>query len=542
MQKLFNVGAYIRLSLKDTDYKDDSQSIESQQQMLSQFISMMPGWVEKRFYIDNGFSGGNFQRPAFQEMLEDVRSGFVNLIVVKDLSRFGRNYLESGKYLEKELPALGCRFVSLLDNIDTASETDGENDIIPFINGLNDYYLKNLSDRIKTVLTAKAKEGQYLAGETPYGYRRNPENHTRLIIDDYAADIVRKIYDMRADGTGYYSIARYLNEEKIMPPRLYYYTRQNRQPPKTCTKVWQQQIVKIILSNEIYLGHTTNQKYKTLSYRSNKVVERDKSEWIRVENTHVPIIEKSIWDVVQEKNQAAKKRSENNREPQQSLFAKLLICPDCGGLFAPNTEIHTRKTGREVRYTSYYCRTHIATGGAVCTRHTVYEITLKKIILAHIKSQAKMIELDESRMLSLLQERLIGTVKKTNTAKKRRDLEQKLHTIELQTAKLYEDRCDGILSEDRVSEMICDFEEKRKTIQSELDTLNQSENEKSAKLSDIQTWVRLIREKSAIETIEDLDRELLESLIEKIEIGECEVIDGEKCRDVRIYYRFVGLV
>lgn len=239
--KCYNVGAYLRLSIKDTDYKEDSQSIESQQQMLSQFIGMMPGWIEKRFYIDNGFSGGNFQRPAFQEMMEDARCGFINLLLVKNLSRFGRNYLEAGNYLENELPQLGCRFVSLLDNVDTEN---GENDIIPFINGLNDYYLKNLSDRIKSVLTAKAKTGQYLSGETPYGYMRDSENHTHLVIDEYAADIVKKIYDMRLSGMGYYSIARLLNENEITPPRLYYYNRQNRQPPKNSINMWQQQIVK----------------------------------------------------------------------------------------------------------------------------------------------------------------------------------------------------------------------------------------------------------------------------------------------------------
>jgi DNA invertase Pin-like site-specific DNA recombinase len=158
MNKLYNVGAYIRLSVENTAYdNEESMSIESQQQMLTQFISVMPGWVEQKFYIDNGFSGGNFQRPAFMEMMDDVRKGEINLVLVKDLSRFGRNYLETGHYLENELPSLGCRFVSLSENIDTEG---GENDILPLLNAMNDYYLKNMSDKIKAAMTAMAKDGQ----------------------------------------------------------------------------------------------------------------------------------------------------------------------------------------------------------------------------------------------------------------------------------------------------------------------------------------------------------------------------------------------
>ena len=538
MQKLFNVGAYIRLSLKDTDYKDGSESIESQQQMLSQFISMMPGWIEKRFYIDNGFSGGNFQRPAFQEMLEDVRSGLVNLIIVKDLSRFGRNYLESGEYLEKELPALGCRFVSLLDNIDTEN---GENDIIPFINGLNDYYLKNLSDRIKTVLTAKVKEGQYLSGKSPYGYMRSPENHTRLIVDETAAEVVRKIYELRASGAGYYSIAHYLNKNNIIPPCLYYYNRQNREPPKNCATTWKQISVKDILNNETYTGDSVRFKFKSKSYREKIAICRDENEWIRVANTHTAIIEKDVWESVRAINQKAKEKVADYRKPQQVLFSKMLVCADCGGCFITTVKNQTRKDGSIVRYVGYQCRTKADTGNK-CSWHSVSEIALKQIIFSDIKRQAEQLTLNESRMLRSIQERLIGATKRTNPVKHKHDLEQKLYTIELQNTKLYEDRCEGIISEDGFSELIASLEEKRKVIQSELDALNQSDNEKSAKLSDIQIWVKLIKEKSAIETIEDLDRELLEALIEKIEIGECEVIDGVRQRDIKVYYKFVGLI
>jgi len=233
MEKLYNVGSYVRLSKENTFA--DSDSIENQQEMLSRFIAVMPGWIEQKCYIDSGFSGGTFDRPAFLEMMADVRGGLVNLVLVKDLSRFGRNYLEAGNYLENELPALGCRFVSLSEGIDTET---GENDIIPFLNAMNDYYLKNLSERIKMVLTVKAKEGQKLSGAVPYGYLRSPDDHTRLIVDEYAAGVVKRIFECRAHGDSYAKITAMLNRENIMPPRLYYFDRQKRETPQVCTEMW----------------------------------------------------------------------------------------------------------------------------------------------------------------------------------------------------------------------------------------------------------------------------------------------------------------
>ena len=262
MEKLYSVGSYVRLSKENTFA--DSDSIENQQEMLSRFIAVMPGWIEQKCYIDNGFSGGTFDRPAFSEMMADARSGLINLVLVKDLSRFGRNYLEAGNYLENELPALGCRFVSLSEGIDTET---GENDIMPFLNAMNDYYLKNLSERIKMVLEVKAKEGQKLSGAVPYGYLRSPDDHTRLIVDEYAAGIVKRIFECRARGDGYAKITAMLNRENIMPPRMYYFDRQNRETPQVCTEMWYSQTVKALLRNELYIGNTVQFTLRTRSYR-----------------------------------------------------------------------------------------------------------------------------------------------------------------------------------------------------------------------------------------------------------------------------------
>ncbi len=535
MEKLFNVGAYIRLS-KENVYAD-SESIENQREMLSRFIAVMPGWIEQKCYIDNGFSGGTFDRPAFAEMMADARCGLINLVLVKDLSRFGRNYLEAGRYLENELPALGCRFVSLSEGIDTET---GENDIIPFLNAMNDYYLKNLSDRIKTVLTAKAKDGQKLSGAVPYGYLRSPGDHTRLIVDEYAAGVVKRIFELRLQGLGYGKIAAALNGESVLPPRLYYFRRQNRETPQVCTEMWYSQTVRAILNNELYIGNTVQFVQATRSHRDSRTVSRPKDEWIRVAGTHAAIIDADTWETVQSMNSRAKRWADNQREHLKSLFSGLLVCADCGANLIANCETHIRKSGRAVTYQSYHCRTFGMSGGAVCKRHTIYELTLKKIVLEQIRRQAAEIALDEDAMLNRLLEKLGGgmAAAKAGASKEKRVLRQRLHALEVMAAKLYEDRVTGVISDASFSVMARDMEAERLEKENRLASLEQDERNASETLGDIQSWIRLIKEKSSFE---DVDRDMLDCLIDKIEIGERVVEDGVKRQDIRIHYKFVGL-
>lgn len=538
MNKLYNVGMYIRLSRESTSYIDkDSMSIENQQAMMSKFVDMMPGWVEKRTYIDDGATGGNFNRQGFQDMMTDARQGIINLVLVQDLSRFGRNYLEAGKYLEEELPSLGCRFVALSDGIDTE---DGENDIMPFLNAMNDYYLKNLSDRIKIVLTAKAKDGQKLSGTVPYGYDRNPAEHTRLIVDEYAAGVVRRMFELRATGKGYAAIAGILNKESILPPRLYYFQRQNRETEARtdCTMIWKDIMVKSLLHNELYLGHTIAFKRKSRSYRDNRSVKRDESEWIRTENTHTPLIDEDLWQKVQQINQNAKKRYANRRDDATSLFSGIVVCADCQTKMSYGYDIKHYST--TVKYGAYYCRLHSSSGRAICSSHRISEINLKKLVFAHIKEQAKRISLDENSILETLQQKLLGTHKaeRADTTKTRQELERQLKGIEVQLEQLYEDKVLGNISAETFTALAEKTEAQRNEISDKLDKLTQNIEQTKSKLSDINRWIGLVKEKS---TFTEVDRELLECLIDKIEIGEKKVVNGVKTQDIRIHYKYVGL-
>jgi DNA invertase Pin-like site-specific DNA recombinase len=536
--KLYNVGMYLRLSRENTEYDGhDSSSLENQEAMLFKFIAMMPGWVEKRTYIDNGASGGNFDRQGFRDMMEDIRSGIINLVLVQDLSRFGRNYLETGRYLEEELPALGCRFVALADGIDTA---DGENDIMPFLNAMNDFYLKNLSDRIKSVFAVKAKAGHKLTGVAPYGYIRDPDNNTRLIVDEYSAGIVKRIFEMRVEGLGYGKIVNALNNDNIAPPRLYYYHRQNREPSSTCSKLWQIHALPTMLRDEVYLGHTVSMKY-TRSYRSSKGKRRNEDEWLKVPDTHTAIIDTATWDKVQEVNKRLSKWTENGREPQIYLFSGKIFCADCRIPMMPGSEKRQGKNTSGERTNRYSCKTYHVSGRQSCSRHGMNEAVLKKIVLNNLQTHAAAIALDEKHMNAELRKRLIddSSADKAGTQKHLRELKQALHNLDLKLEQLYDDKIMGVITVETFAKLVDTAEAERDNVADEIWRLERSSTNTRAKISDIHNWVRLIKENASIT---DVDRALLDALIERVEIGESKVENGVKTQDVSIIYKFVGAV
>ena len=539
MNKLYNVGMYIRLSQESKKQRsgDDSVSIENQADMLNRFVDMMPGWIKTRTYIDDGASGVNFNRQGFRDMMEDARKGVINLVLVKDLSRFGRNYLEAGRLLEEELPALGCRFVALSDGIDTET---GENDIMPFLNAINDFYVRDVSERIKSVMKAKAKDGQKLSACPPYGYDRNPADRTRLIIDEYAADIVRRMFTLRVAGVGYTSIAGELNKDGILPPRLYYYRRQKRETRAVCTETWTVRTVKLLLNNEIYIGNTVSMKRGTRSYRDSREYRRDESEWIKVENTHEHIIDTETWDKVQRLNHAAKEYAAKQRQPQSRLFAGLLICPDCGAKMGYSKSTSKLASGVIAEYGGYICRTFARSGRVTCSSHRISETTLKSLVLGHIQEMANQLTIDENGMLEKLKAKLLIGYKaeKNELQKECRKLEQQLFQLENQMEQYYEDKVEGLVSAEEFYSFINDTEERRSVLESRLTLLKQVMQETEAKTNDIGKWATLIKEKSILR---EVDRELLESLIDKIEIGARVQMQSEAVQDVKIHYRYVGL-
>ena len=330
MNRPYKVGIYCRLSVDDASNSakaknyipgDESVSIENQYEMLSKFV-MLRGWIEVRTYKDDGYSGGNFQRPGFLEMLEDARAGVINLILVKDLSRLGRDYEEVGRYADVIFPALGCRFVSVLDCLDTEGDST---DMLHFRSLMNDYHLKDLSNKVKSVLRAKMKSGQYLAAYAPYGYRKSDEDKHKLVIDEDAAAVVRRMYEQRQAGMAYGKIAATLNTEGVLSPRWYWAIHYGNGSCRF-SKLWTYTAVKNILCDPVYIGKLVQNRTGTRSYKDKTYVSKPESDWIIHEDTHEAIVSAGVWNRVQEINRAAKARCENNAPPTPALFSGKLVC------------------------------------------------------------------------------------------------------------------------------------------------------------------------------------------------------------------------
>ena len=545
MKKLYKVGIYCRLSVDDASNSakaknyipaDESVSIENQYELLSKFV-MLNGWTEVKSYRDDGYSGGNFQRPGFLEMLEDARHGLINLILVKDLSRLGRDFVEVGRYTDVVFPSLGCRFVSVLDCLDT----EGDNmDMLHFRSLMNDYHLKDLSNKVKSVLHAKMRSGQYIAAYAPYGYRKSEEDRHWLVIDEEAAAVVRRMFELRRGGMAYGKIAAVLNSEGILSPRWYWAKRYGNGSCKYAN-LWMYATVKNILTNEVYTGNLIQNQTGSRSYKDDTMIYKPESEWIRHEALHEAIISPEVWAAVQEVNREKALISANNALPKPFLFTGKLICADCKAPLQGNRETQRRKNGTSKRYVSYFCSRYTASGYGACSRHTIYEMTLTELVLSEIRAHAEALELDEAAMLDRLQaQRSAASAERMEGIRQEiTKLRRRIFELEQSTSKLYEDKVCGVITPAAFSVLMQKSEQERLQKTERLDALLSETQQQEQEAAAMQRWSALIRKHLHIR---ELDRDTVDELIDRIEVGESAVVDGKRVRDIRIFYRFIGNV
>ena len=546
MKKQYKVGIYCRLSVDDASNSakaksyipgDESVSIENQYEILSKFV-MLNGWIEVKTYRDDGYSGGNFQRPGFLEMLKDARHGLINLILVKDLSRLGRDFVEVGRYTDVIFPSLGCRFVSVLDCLDS----EGDNtDMLHFRSLMNDYHLKDLSGKIKSVLYAKKKSGQYLTAYAPYGYRKSDEDKHRLVVDEEAAAVVREIYRMRCSGMAYGKIAAALNAKSILSPRWHWELHYGKRGSCKYSKLWTYAAVKNILNDTVYLGTITQNHTGTRSYKDRTMIRKPETEWIRHENAHEAIIEPEVWEAVQEKNRAVKQQVTNHAAPLPALFTGKLVCAGCGHPLVATRETQRRKNGTAKRYVSDICSHFLTTGRSACSWHRIYEISLKTLVLNEIRAQSQAVVQDENAVLDKLKRQILSqsAAKQENSRQEISRLRRRTGELEHMTAKLYEDKVSGAINSDTFSVLIQKSEQERIQKTARLEVLLAEEQKVRQEVENIHQWAGLIRRYL---DLQELDREIVEELIDHIEIGERSVIDGQRHQDIKIFYRFVGVV
>ena len=433
-QSIYNTALYLRLS-RDDDNAGESNSIATQRMMLRRYAEQNHLYVVDE-YIDDGYSGTNFNRPSFQRMITDIEAGRINCVVVKDLSRFGRNYLEMGMYTEMRFPELGVRFIAVDSGVDSNNQQSTE--FTPFLNVINEWYVRDSSRKVRAVLRAKAERGERIGSRAPYGYRKDENDKKKLVVDEEAAVVVRRIFAMCAAGTGPMRIAKELQSEQILCPTAYMY----RKYGITHTKLdlgepyhWSGDTIRVILENEVYLGNTINMRYSTKSYKDKRRIEHPRDECLVFEGTHPALVSTEIWDIVQRVRQ--NKRGRNNFD-EQDKYSGLLVCADCG-----NAMVLHRSHGRDPSRYHFSCYTYKRRGSDACISHYIRECILDDVVLEDLR-QVTVMAREHTREFA----EYIGSRQSAEIQREVCRLEKELFTMrrrstELDTIfkKLYEDVC-----------------------------------------------------------------------------------------------------
>jgi len=537
IEKTYNVGIYCRLS-NDDERDGESVSIENQKLLLQRYVREQ-GWNEIDVYIDDGYSGTNFQRPGVQRLIADAKAKRINVILVKDLSRFGRNYIEFGQYTDYLFPSIGCRFIALNNGIDTM-RNDGSTDVMCFLNLFNEFYSRDTSKKVKAVKKACAENGKYMGTHPPYGYKRDPQDKHHFIIDEETAPLVRRMFAMRASGTPFRKIATTLNDEGIQPPGELYYQRQGRANPRRVNHLWNESTVKVMLRNEAYIGNMVQGKCGTLSYKSKKLVCKPKEEWIRVEGTHEPIISREVWDTVAAIDQKRVRKSDT-ADGIKSIFTGLVYCADCGFKMRNQVERFTYKDGTPGRYSSFICGNYSRSGKKACTIHTIYEDVLKQLVLADIREKAQYAEYDRERLLTQII-RMKDKELHSRTASYEQELKAasaRVSELERLMQNLYEDKCTGVVPQTVFQTLMKKYEMERAQKAAAIPELERKVRAQMENRHDAGQWAEIIRRYTEIT---DLDETILFELVDRIEVGEAQKCGKTRIQDVKVFYRYVGCV
>ena len=536
-EKTYNVDIYCRLS-NDDERDGESVSIENQKLLLQSYVRQM-GWNEIDVYIDDGYTGTNFNRPGVQRLIEDAKAKRINLILVKDLSRFGRNYIEIGQYTDYLFPSIGCRFVALNNGVDTESN-NGSMDVMCFLNLFNEFYSRDTSKKVKAVKRACAENGKFMGTYPAYGYKRDNEDKHHLVIDEDTAPIVRRIFSMRATGMGFTGIAAQLNEEGIPSPGMLYYQRRGKADPRRVNHKWAGETVKHLIRNEVYIGNMVQGKTGTVSYKNKKLISKPEDEWIRVEGTHEPIISQDVWDTVQGIDQ---KRVRKNAASDgiRSVFTGLVYCAECGFKMRNHTEKFTYKDGSPGRYSSFICGNYARSGKSACTIHTIYENVLEQIVLEDIREKARFAAHDPEMLAQhiLRLKDKEAQSHRTSCEQELKAVKTRLDELERLMQSLYEDKYSGTVPQSVFQTLMRKYETERAEKAAALPELELKLKAHMENRQDAGRWTEIIRQYTEITK---LDESMLFALVDRIEVGEAQKVRGVRVRDVKVYYRYVGNV
>ncbi len=517
LENIYKVAIYIRLSREDSDSDGESESVSNQKSLLMRYVKEN-GYELVDIYIDDGVSGTTFDRPDFNRMISDIEKGIINMVITKDLSRLGRDYIETGKYLEKYFPSHQVRYIAVTDGIDTF--LDGtNNDIAPFKSLFNDMYAKDISKKIRSSLKAKMKDGKWVGGRPPFGYKIDLEDKNHLVIDEEQAPSVRRMFELAGTGMTSYYIARQLTEEKFITPAKYL----NFEWMKTSYDYgrWHPRTIKLMLENEIYIGNLVQNRRSKVNYKIKNIVWNDKSEWIIVPNTHEGLVSEKLFKQVQKLLPA---RSVRNSKKEHCLFDNLLVCYEC----KHNISVQPRRKVDNRSYTicNYY-RTFIKE--KLCTTHCNNYDNLEKQVLLLIK------ELCQKYADSyLIEEKLKSIDSSQNKIEKiKNEIKSLENSIELDTSnidKTYLEKLNGKISNEMYERLQVRLEKQILDNKNKIDTLKEFLLELQKDSKNEKNYSKVVKE---FLSMDNPTREIIVRLVNRIEIHEDKTLD--------IYFNFKEL-
>lgn len=529
-QNIKITALYCRFS-HDDGLDSESNSISNQKEILMDYAKKH-GYLHPQFFVDDGISGTTFNRPGFQSMEAMIENGEVSTVIVKDLSRFGRNYLEVGQYLELKYPTLGVRFIAIQENVDSTQSSGAE--MMPFHNIFNEWYAAQTSKKIRAVQKMKADSGKRIGTSVPYGYMKDPNNSDKWIIDEPAAEIVKRIYKLCLEGKGPSKIANQLTAEGILVPTAYFIT--NGRPachsaPEDSCK-WATKTVAHILENRVYTGCTVNYKTTTVSYKIHQIVYNGEENQQIIPNTQEAIISEDIWERVQ-------KLRENRRRPtasgKTSIFSGLVYCADCGQKLVFCAHKNLKSNGEYFRCSSYKANSK------VCSVHYIRNVVLEQIVLEAISGLSDFVSCYQSVFLFLAKmkqnETLHADVKNMKLDIQRN--QKRIIEIDKAIEKLFESNMANVISDERFMKMTADYEAEQKELKEDIDKKTKLLESSEQKKVDMHMLLKGLRAFSECRT---LTPEILNMLIERIEVHKSERIDGKKRVKVDIYFTAIGMI
>lgn len=532
--KKYVAGLYCRLS-KDDGNSVESMSIWSQKVMLKQFAESNNIAIYD-YYVDDGYSGTNFERPSFKKMITDIENGKINCVITKDLSRLGRNYLQSGAYIEMYFPQKNIRYIAVTDGIDTLNSN--QNDIMPFKNILNEMYAKDTSKKVKSAIQSRMREGTYIGSKAPFGYLKDPNNKRRLIIDEKTKPIIELIYKLCLEGKGTQLISQELMKRKIPRPsafvenaeKLYGLTEENKYQ-------WSHRMVLNVLRDPVYCGNMARNKRPTLSFKNSKRLYIPKSDYIYAKDTHEGIVSEEIWEQVQT---MIDKRKCNNKKGlyYDNIFQGLVRCPKCGYALTPKTDYRLKKK-ELIDFVHFSCSTYKKYGVNACSSHRIEARDLYNIVLEDIQYHGSMALSAKEDFVEKIIEKI--EVEKIDEGK---ELSNKLELKKNQLAELdrsyeqlYEDRLEGNITERNFNLMNVSISKKQDKLIEEIKVL-EGDIEVSFETED--NYKKFMDNISKYAKIKSLNRYILNQIIDKIYVYDKEEIDGQISQKVEIHYKFIG--